>query len=91
MLAARGALRNGSFAGYDLLIYQAGANQHVDDPLGGFLTTEDLLERDRIVFSVAKAIDIPLVGNLVEGYQEPLSRVLKLHRNTMMACATAYL
>lgn len=80
-----------SFAGCDLLIYQAGADPHVDDPLGGFLTTEELLARDRIVFSVAKALGIPVVWNLAGGYQEPLSCVLELHRNTMMACAKAYL
>lgn len=75
-----------SFADCDLLIYQAGADPHIHDPLGGFLTTAQLAERDRIVFSVAKSIGIPVVWNLAGGYQEPLSRVLEIHRNTMMAC-----
>lgn len=79
-----------SFSGYDLLIYQAGADPHICDPLGGFLTTEELAERDRIVFSVAKAIGIPVVWNLAGGYQEPLSRVLEIHRNTMKACIAEY-
>lgn len=79
-----------SFAGCDLLIYQAGADPHFNDPLGGFLTTQELLERDRIVFSIAKAIGVPVVWNLAGGYQEPLSRVLDIHRNTLFACAAEY-
>jgi acetoin utilization deacetylase AcuC-like enzyme len=79
-----------SFADCDLLIYQAGADPHINDPLGGFLTTEELAERDRVVFSVAKSVGIPVVWNLAGGYQEPLSRVLEIHRNTMMACVAEY-
>ena len=79
------------FADCDLLIYQAGADPHIDDPLGGFLTTAELAERDRIVFSVAKSIDIPVVWNLAGGYQEPVTRVLEIHRNTMAACIAEYL
>lgn len=79
-----------SFANCDLLMYQAGADPHIDDPLGGFLTTKELLERDRIVFSIAKTIGIPVVWNLAGGYQEPLSRVLDIHRNTLFACAAEY-
>lgn len=79
-----------SFAGCDLLIYQAGADPHINDPLGGFLTTKELVERDRIVFSIAKTIGVPVVWNLAGGYQEPLSRVLDIHRNTLFACAAQY-
>ena len=79
-----------SFADCDLLIYQAGADPHINDPLGGFLTTAELAERDRIVFSVAKSVGIPVVWNLAGGYQEPVARVLEIHRNTMAACVAAY-
>jgi acetoin utilization deacetylase AcuC-like enzyme len=78
------------FAGYDLLIYQAGADPHIDDPLGGFLTTGELAERDRTVFSIAKEIGIPVVWNLAGGYQQPLARVLEIHRNTMAACVATF-
>ncbi len=78
------------FAGCDLLIYQAGADPHISDPLGGFLTTAELAERDRIVFSVAKSIGIPVVWNLAGGYQEPVIGVLEIHRNTIEACVAAY-
>ncbi|NMM12923.1 MAG: histone deacetylase [Rhodoferax sp.] len=79
-----------SFADCDLLIYQAGSDPHINDPLGGFLTTNELAVRDRIVFSVAKSIGIPVVWNLAGGYQEPLARVLEIHRNTMLACVAEY-
>ena len=65
-----------SFSDCDLLMYQAGADPHVDDPLGGFLTTEQLAIRDQIVFSEAKAMHIPVVWNLAGGYQEPVYEVL---------------
>lgn len=79
------------FVGCDLLLYQAGADPHNCDPLGGFLTTEELAERDRIVFSVARAMGIPVVWNLAGGYQKPVSLVLDIHRNTMKACVGEYL
>ncbi len=79
-----------SFAGCDLLMYQAGADPHVEDPLGGFLTTEQLARRDHIVFSTAKAMGIPLVWDLAGGYQEPIGKVLAIHNNTMRACIAVY-
>ena len=79
-----------SFADCDLLMYQAGADPHINDPLGGFLTTAELAERDRIVFSAAKTMGLPVVWNLAGGYQEPHSRVLEIHRNTMAACMAQY-
>ena len=78
------------FAGCDLLMYQAGADPHVNDPLGGFLTTEQLRERDRIVFRTTARLGIPLVWNLAGGYQKPIDKVLEIHANTMRACVEAY-
>lgn len=57
-----------SFVGCDVLLDQAGADAHVDDPLGGWLTTAQLAERDRIVFETAHRIGLPLVWNLAGGY-----------------------
>ena len=79
-----------SFSGCDLLMYQAGGDQHQDDPLGGFLTTSEMMERDRIVFSEAKAMNIPLVWNLAGGYQKPHELIVEIHRNTMKACAEIF-
>jgi acetoin utilization deacetylase AcuC-like enzyme len=44
------------FAGCELLLYQAGADAHINDPLGGWMTTEQLARRDHIVFTEAARI-----------------------------------
>jgi len=74
----------------ELLLYQAGADPHIDDPLGGYLTTEQMKLRDRIVFKVAKKLEIPLVWNLAGGYQDPIEKVLELHENTLLECLDVY-
>lgn len=74
----------------DLLLYQAGADPHVDDPLGGWLTTEQLRERDRLVFETAKAMALPIAWNLAGGYQQPLQKVLDIHDNTMRECVRTF-
>ena len=80
-----------SFAGCDVLLYQAGADPHVDDPLGGWMTTAQLAERDKIVFETARRFGLPLAWNLAGGYQTPLRRVLDIHDNTLLACAEAFM
>ncbi len=79
-----------SFAGCDILLYQAGADPHVDDPLGGWLTTDELRQRDRIVFKTAKAMGLPCCLNLAGGYQRDadggIRPVLEIHDNTMREC-----
>ncbi len=74
----------------DLVLYQAGADLHVDDPLGGRLTTAAMKRRDRTVFSKCKEFGIPCVWNLAGGYKRDLNGsitpVLELHRNTMLEC-----
>ena len=79
-----------TFGEFDLILYQAGADLHVDDPLGGVLTTPQLAERDRVVFEAAHAAGVPLAWNLAGGYQEPLSRVIDLHTQTMQECARVF-
>ncbi len=87
--ALPGVLR--SMSGCDVVLYQAGADPHVDDPLGGWLTTDELLRRDRLVFAGLRALGIPTVWNLAGGYQrEPdgsIPKLLAIHDNTMLACA----
>lgn len=79
------------FCGCDVLLFQAGADPHIADPLGGWLTTEQLHERDHRVFASARAIGVPVAWNLAGGYQRPLRKVLDIHDNTMRACADNYL
>ena len=73
-----------------VILYQAGADPHVDDELGGWLTTQQLAERDRIVFEAAKKARVPLAWNLAGGYQKPLRKVLDIHDNTLLACWSVY-
>jgi len=83
----------------DIILYQAGADPHIDDPLGGFLTSDQMRRRDRIVFQEAKSWNIPLVWNLAGGYQVELfpsgktsiRKVLDLHDTTMRQCIFTYI
>jgi len=69
-----------------IILYQAGADTHIDDPLGGLLTSDQMRERDRVMFAIAQDLSIPLTWNLAGGYQvEPdgsIPRVVELHLNT---------
>ena len=78
------------FSACELLIYQAGADQHKDDPLGGFLSSEQLATRDQIVFDEARCQGVPLIWNLAGGYQRPIRRVLDIHDRTMSECVATY-
>lgn len=77
----------------DVVLYQAGADPHVDNPLGGWLTTDQLRERDRIVFDTLASLGVPVAWNLAGGYQkEPdgsIPRVLEIHENTARAAIAA--
>lgn len=86
-----------SLAGVDIMFYQAGADQHEDDPLGGFLNNAEMRERDRLVFEFAKARGIPIAWNLAGGYQEDvkdgvrsIQKVLDIHNATLEECIRVY-
>lgn len=79
-----------SIAGCNLVLYQAGVDPHMDDPLGGALTTEQLARRDRIVFERCRAAGIPVVVNLAGGYQRPVERVVALHVATLREFAGVF-
>ncbi len=74
----------------DVLFYQAGADMHIDDPLGGFMSTEQLYERDQIVFEYCSTQKLPCVWCLAGGYvvesDGTIPAVLEIHRNTLLAC-----
>jgi acetoin utilization deacetylase AcuC-like enzyme len=78
----------------DVVIYQAGADVHVNDPYGGVLTTEQMYERDLRMFRIAKRLQLPLTWNLAGGYQVgpngEIDKVLELHLNTFRAMAEVY-
>lgn len=74
-----------TLANVDVLIYQAGADPHINDPLGGWMTTEEMRRRDNEVFSIANEVGKPVVWNLAGGYQD-MDTLLGLHRATMEEC-----
>lgn len=75
-----------SFDDCAVVLYQAGADPHMNDPFGGALTNEQLRERDRIVFSTLKKLDVAVAWNLAGGYQEPFQNVLDIHNATVEEC-----
>ena len=75
----------GSFADCDIVLFQAGADPHVDDPYGGALTSEQLVIRDTIAFVGLKELGIPVAWNLAGGYQVPIQKVLDIHTGTLKA------
>jgi acetoin utilization deacetylase AcuC-like enzyme len=82
------------FADCDVVLYQAGADPHLNDPLGGWLTTAELLARDRLVFHALHELEVPVAWNLAGGYQREadgsIPKVLEIHDNTLRACAEVY-
>jgi acetoin utilization deacetylase AcuC-like enzyme len=81
----------------DIIFYQAGADAHINDPLGGFLDNEELRWRDRLVFEYCNIKSIPCVWNLAGGYQEDMingvrniQKVLDIHNTTMEECLAVY-
>lgn len=76
-------------AGCDVVLYQAGADQHIDDPLGGLLTTAELKARDTQVFAILAELGIPVAWNFAGGYQKEtdgsIPKVVEIHENTARA------
>lgn len=76
-----------------VLLYQAGADSHKDDPFGGYLSTDEMFERDTIVFEWCAKNRIPCAYNLAGGYQKDSkddpTPVVRLHVNTMRAATAA--
>jgi acetoin utilization deacetylase AcuC-like enzyme len=78
----------------DVVLYQAGADPHIDDPYGGWLTTEQLRQRDAMVFEAFREMNVPVAWDLAGGYQvEPdgtIPKILEIHDNTMRECVRVY-
>ena len=55
------------------------------------MTTEQLLERDRIVFQFCRSEKIPVLFVLAGGYQTPIEeKLVPLHLNTFKAAFEEY-
>ena len=81
-----------------VLLYQAGADVHVNDPLGPGptrgMTSDDMRQRDLLIFTLCRDLKIPVAWNLAGGYQRDqqggISKVLELHRATMEKCVLCF-
>lgn len=77
-----------------VIIYQSGADVHVDDPYGGMLDESQMYARDLRMFKIARRLGVPIAWNLAGGYQVEqdgsIGKVLNLHMNTFKACVEAY-
>jgi acetoin utilization deacetylase AcuC-like enzyme len=75
----------------DLLLYQAGADPYFEDPYSPLkLDHDDLLERDRTVFSFARQHNIPIAWVLAGGYTKDINKVVRVHTNTFIAAQQVY-
>lgn len=73
-----------------LILYQAGADAYMGDPLGaGYLDKSQYSVRDLVVFGTAYAAHVPIVWNLAGGYS-PDPMLHTLHGSTLMTCAEIY-
>ncbi len=74
----------------DLLVYQAGADCHEDDPKSQVgLTTAQMFVRDLYVFRMARTRRIPILFVVAGGYQQA-QRVARLNANTVRAARHAW-
>jgi len=83
------AIRNINIFDPHVVLYQAGADQAKNDPLGGLLTDYELCQRDRMVFNRIRA---PICWNLAGGYQARTSDrdpVIDIHLRTLAIADSA--
>jgi len=74
---------------WDLIIYQAGADSHEDDPYeSGYLTDKQWDRRDSTVFAYCRDAKIPVVFNLAGGYNG--LKTLTLHNRTVSTVRQVY-
>jgi acetoin utilization deacetylase AcuC-like enzyme len=83
------ALLEENFWDVDVLLYQAGADPWLHDPLGGRLTKEQLRYRDQLVFEFCVSKNIGCAFNLAGGYSSPFQHVLDIHTNTLIEAMIA--
>jgi len=71
-----------------LLMYVAGADPYKEDQLGGLaLTIDGLMERDRLVFGIARHGNIPICVSLAGGYARRVEDTVTIQANTAKCLA----
>jgi acetoin utilization deacetylase AcuC-like enzyme len=74
---------------WDLVIYQAGADSHEDDPyMSGYLTDGQWDRRDSTIFAHCKDTKTPIVFNLAGGYNG--TKTISLHNRTVSTARQVY-
>jgi acetoin utilization deacetylase AcuC-like enzyme len=75
----------------DLICYIAGADPYREDQLGGLdLSMEGLKKRDKLVFQVAKARNIPIMVTYAGGYARNVEDTVTIHSNTVIAAKEVF-
>ena len=76
---------------WDLVIYQAGADAHKDDPYkDGYLNDEDWASRDLTVAQICRRRGFPVVFNLAGGYNSDNGKTVSLHVGTFRTFERVY-
>ncbi len=74
-----------------LICYVAGADPYREDQLGGLsLSIEGLKRRDQLVFSVARAREIPVMVTFAGGYAQKVEDTVTIHCNTVIAASETF-
>jgi acetoin utilization deacetylase AcuC-like enzyme len=74
----------------EFLFYQSGVDALEHDALGRLkVTKEGLAERDRLVFEMVRALNVPCAVTLGGGYSVPVERTVEAHAGTFRAAARA--
>ena len=75
----------------ELICYVAGADPYREDQLGGLsLSIEGLKRRDQLVFTVARAREIPVMVTFAGGYAQKLEDTVTIHCNTVIAAREVF-
>jgi acetoin utilization deacetylase AcuC-like enzyme len=75
----------------ELICYVAGADPYREDQLGGLsLSIEGLKRRDQLVFSVARARQIPVMVTFAGGYAQKVEDTVSIHCNTVIAASETF-
>lgn len=86
-----GALPRVFASGPDIVFYLAGADPFEEDKLGGLsLTKEGLRRRDRLVFTAARELNVPVVVTLAGGYAQNVDDTVDIHAATLEEAITTF-
>ena len=64
----------------DAVLYDAGVDIHCDDDLGYLdISTQGVLQRDKMVFDACQHLDLPVAAVIGGGYQRDIAALVKVH------------